>query len=99
MLLFKYIWLYFSNVKEIGFILQLFVCRIITEVGHNYSDVDYLGNSKEIMHKLADCSPCKYAHKVQAPTLLLLGEKDLRVPPPQSLDYYHILKKHGVTAK
>ncbi|XP_016665011.1 acylamino-acid-releasing enzyme-like [Acyrthosiphon pisum] len=49
--------------------------------------------------KLADCSPCKNVHKVQAPTLLLLGEKDLRVPPSQGLAYYHLLKKHGVTAR
>jgi len=49
--------------------------------------------------KLADCSPCKHVHKVQAPTLLLLGEKDLRVPASQGLAYYHLLKKHGVTAR
>jgi len=49
--------------------------------------------------KLADCSPCKNAHKVQAPTLLLLGKKDLRVPPSQGQAYYHLLKKHGVTAR
>lgn len=49
--------------------------------------------------KLADCSPFKNAHKVQAPTLILLGEKDLRVPPSHGLAYYHLLKKCGVTTK
>ncbi|XP_060833609.1 acylamino-acid-releasing enzyme-like isoform X2 [Rhopalosiphum padi] len=71
----------------------------ITEGGYNHSEVDSLANSKEVLMKLADCSPCKNVHKVQAPTLLLLGEKDLRVPPSQGLAYYHLLKKHGVTAR
>eukprot|EP00102_Acyrthosiphon_pisum_P011826 XP_008180714.1 PREDICTED: acylamino-acid-releasing enzyme-like [Acyrthosiphon pisum] len=71
----------------------------ITECGFNYSEVDSLSNSKDVLMKLADCSPCKNVHKVQAPTLLLLGEKDLRVPPSQGLAYYHLLKKHGVTAR
>ncbi|XP_022176208.1 acylamino-acid-releasing enzyme-like isoform X1 [Myzus persicae] len=71
----------------------------ITEAGYNFSEVDSLANSKEILMKLADCSPCKNVHKVQAPTLLLLGEKDLRVLPCLGLAYYHLLKKHGVTAR
>jgi len=61
--------------------------------------VDNLTNSKEALLKLAECSPIKHVHKVQAPTLLLLGEKDLRVPPSQGLAYFHHLKKHGVTSK
>ncbi|XP_025201669.1 acylamino-acid-releasing enzyme-like [Melanaphis sacchari] len=72
---------------------------VITEAGYNFSEVDSLANSEEILLKLADCSPCKNAHKVQAPTLLLLGEKDLRVPSSQGLAYYHLLKKHGVKAR
>jgi len=75
------------------------IFRDITEGGYNYSEVDSLANSKDILMKLADCSPCKNVHKVQAPTLLLLGEKDLRVPASQGLAYYHLLKKHGVTAR
>ncbi|XP_060834032.1 acylamino-acid-releasing enzyme-like isoform X2 [Rhopalosiphum padi] len=72
---------------------------VITEAGYNFSEVDNLVNSKDIVMKLADCSPCKNVHKVQAPTLLLLGEKDLRVHPCLGLAYYHLLKKHGVTAR
>ncbi|VVC32928.1 Peptidase S9, prolyl oligopeptidase, catalytic domain,Alpha/Beta hydrolase fold [Cinara cedri] len=71
----------------------------ITETGYNYSYSDVLANSKEVLMKLADCSPCKIADKVQAPTLLLLGDKDLRVPASQGLSYYHLLKEHGVTTK
>lgn len=78
---------------------SFFVYRVITEAGYNYPDVDNLTNSEELLIKLANCSPCKNAHKVQAPTLLLLGEKDLRVPPSQGLSYYHLLKKHNVTTK
>lgn len=61
--------------------------------------MDTLANSKDIMTKLADCSPIKHAHKVKAPTLLLIGEKDLRVPSSQGLSYYHLLKKYGVTTR
>ncbi|CAI6373921.1 unnamed protein product [Macrosiphum euphorbiae] len=71
----------------------------ITEAGYNYSDVDSLENSKDVLMKLADCSPCKNVHKVQAPTLLLLGEKDVRIHPCSSLAYYHLLKKNGVTSR
>lgn len=61
--------------------------------------MNVLANSEEVMLKLANCSPFKHAHKVQAPTLFLLGEKDLRVPPSQGLAYHYLLKKHGVITK
>lgn len=35
------------------------------------------------MERMAAMSPLQYASAVQAPTLVLLGEKDLRVPPEQ----------------
>lgn len=89
----------YSLCNDFCFILVYIVCRTITEIGFNYSDVEYLANFREIMYKLADRSPCANVHKVQAPTLLLLGEKDLRVPSSQGIEYYHLLKKHGVTAK
>jgi len=84
--------------KEKKNLLWLF-CRVITETGYNFSEVDNLVNSKEVLIKLADCSPFKHVHTVQAPTLLLLGEKDLRVLPCMGLTYYHLLKKNGVTAR
>lgn len=90
--------LYTTSFLKNSYLLS-FICRDIAEGGYNYSEVDSLANSKEVLMKLADCSPCKNVHKVQAPTLLLLGEKDLRVPPSQGLSYYHLLKKHGVTAR
>lgn len=74
-------------------------CRPIVEAGFSFSDVENLVNSKEVIMKLADCSPIKYINDVQAPTLLLLGNKDLRVPSSQGLAYYHLLRKNGVVAK
>jgi len=61
--------------------------------------VDNLTNSKDVLMKLSECSPIKHVQKVQAPTLLLLGEKDLRVPSSQGLAYFHHLKKNGVASK
>ena len=46
-----------------------------------------------------DCSPIKYVAQVKAPTLLLVGKVDRRVPPTQSIEYYRALKLHGKKAK
>lgn len=37
-------------------------------------------------------SPLKYVHNVTTPTLILVGEEDLRVPMPQSVELYRALK-------
>jgi dipeptidyl aminopeptidase/acylaminoacyl peptidase len=44
-------------------------------------------------------SPITYVNKVTTPTLVLHGEADERVPPSQGYEYYHALKRQGVTAK
>ena len=41
-------------------------------------------------------SPLKDIHKVKTPTLVLVGAKDVRVPPPQSVEMYRALKSHNV---
>jgi dipeptidyl aminopeptidase/acylaminoacyl peptidase len=41
-------------------------------------------------------SPLKDIYKVKTPTLVLVGEKDPRVPPPQSIELYRALKSNGV---
>jgi dipeptidyl aminopeptidase/acylaminoacyl peptidase len=41
-------------------------------------------------------SPLKYASNVKTPTIILVGEKDERVPPPQSVEMYRALKSNGV---
>ena len=41
-------------------------------------------------------SPLKYASNVTTPTIILVGERDERVPPPQSVEMYRALKSNGV---
>jgi len=41
-------------------------------------------------------SPLKDIWKVKTPTLILVGENDVRVPPPQSIELYGALKANGV---
>lgn len=41
-------------------------------------------------------SPLKYISNVTTPTLVLVGEEDLRVPMPQSVEMYRGLKANGV---
>jgi dipeptidyl aminopeptidase/acylaminoacyl peptidase len=43
-----------------------------------------------------DNSPLKDAWKVKTPTLFLVGERDVRVPMPQSVEMYRALKSNGV---
>ncbi len=41
-------------------------------------------------------SPLKDIYKAKTPTIILVGEKDVRVPPPQSVELYRALKSNGV---
>jgi dipeptidyl aminopeptidase/acylaminoacyl peptidase len=41
-------------------------------------------------------SPLKYAANVKTPTLFLVGQNDVRVPSPQSVEMYRALKSNGV---
>ena len=41
-------------------------------------------------------SPLKDIHKVTTPTLVLVGENDVRVPMPQSVELFRALKTNGV---
>ncbi len=43
-----------------------------------------------------DHSPLKDIYKAKTPTLVLVGENDVRVPPPQSVELYRALKSNGV---
>jgi dipeptidyl aminopeptidase/acylaminoacyl peptidase len=43
-----------------------------------------------------DQSPVKYAAKVKTPTIFLVGQNDVRVPPPQSVEMYRALQSNGV---
>lgn len=41
-------------------------------------------------------SPIFHAHKVKSPTLIMIGLKDLRVPPTQGMQFFKALKSRGV---
>jgi dipeptidyl aminopeptidase/acylaminoacyl peptidase len=43
-----------------------------------------------------DNSPLKDVWKVKTPTIFLVGEKDVRVPMPQSVEMYRALKSNGI---
>ena len=43
-----------------------------------------------------ESSPLKDIWKVKTPTIILVGEKDVRVPPPQSVELFRALRHNGV---
>ncbi len=43
-----------------------------------------------------DNSPLKDVWKVKTPTIFLVGEKDVRVPSPQSVEMYRALRSNGI---
>ncbi|EFA09948.1 acylamino-acid-releasing enzyme [Tribolium castaneum] len=67
------------------------------EVGFEYTQVGK--PSQDALLAMRKASPIEHAHNVKAPTMLQVGCKDLRVPPHQSLEYYHRLKANGVKIK
>jgi dipeptidyl aminopeptidase/acylaminoacyl peptidase len=44
----------------------------------------------------ARSSPINFIKRVKTPTLVLVGERDVECPPPQSREFYHALKTLGV---
>ncbi|XP_030750320.1 acylamino-acid-releasing enzyme-like [Sitophilus oryzae] len=66
-------------------------------VGESYSQVGE-PNTDHLL-KMRNATPIMHAHKVTAPTLLLIGSKDLRVPPSQSLEYYTRLKSNNIKVR
>ena len=44
-------------------------------------------------------SPISHVDRVRCPTLILVGLKDLRVPPSQGIQFYKALKARGVTTQ
>ena len=43
-----------------------------------------------------DNSPLKDVWKVKTPTIFLVGQNDVRVPSPQSVEMYRALKSNGI---
>jgi dipeptidyl aminopeptidase/acylaminoacyl peptidase len=46
-----------------------------------------------------DQSPLKYIANAKTPTLIFVGENDVRVPPPQSVELYRALKANGTPTR
>jgi dipeptidyl aminopeptidase/acylaminoacyl peptidase len=44
----------------------------------------------------AKSAPITYIRSVKTPTLVLVGERDGECPAPQSFEFWHALKTHGV---
>ena len=55
--------------------------------------------TQEELGKMAQMSPLSKIGSVKAPTLLLLGTQDRRVPMSQGQKYYELLKHRGVPTK
>jgi len=45
-----------------------------------------------------DCSAIYFIKKAKTPTFIYVGERDIEVPPTQSVEYWHALKDMGVPA-
>jgi len=63
-------------------------CVVESGAKTDQPEIDY-----ETMYRV---SPMSRAHLIKAPTLIMLGDSDRRVPPSQGLELYHKLKSLGV---
>ncbi|KAK9690781.1 hypothetical protein RND81_09G153400 [Saponaria officinalis] len=66
-----------------------------TEGKANFTDAPNM----EQLHVLYDKSPIAHVNKVKAPTLLLIGDQDLRVPPSNGVQFARALMERGVETK
>lgn len=49
--------------------------------------------------KMTASSPMYHVRNVKAPTLILLGKKDIRIPYLLGLSYHHALKELNIPTK
>ncbi|XP_072438743.1 acylamino-acid-releasing enzyme isoform X1 [Chiloscyllium punctatum] len=52
-----------------------------------------------LLETMLNRSPIIRASQVRSPMLIMLGEKDKRVPPTQGLEFYRALKSRGVSVR
>jgi acylaminoacyl-peptidase len=74
-----------------------FFCRTAVECGVPYTKLEEMNLTA--FEKMKKCSPINYVSSVVAPTLLLIGRKDRRVPSSQGIQYYYSLKANNVKTK
>ncbi|XP_067011010.1 acylamino-acid-releasing enzyme [Anabrus simplex] len=67
------------------------------EAGYLYNPTEEM--SAEAFEKMRKCSPINYIQHVVAPTLLLIGKKDARVPSTQGIHYYHNLRARNIKTR
>jgi len=70
---------------------------VMVECGFPYQ-ADIVPSGDQLI-KMAAASPSRWIDNVKADVLLLVGSKDLRVPPSQSIYYYKLLKARQVNVK
>jgi dipeptidyl aminopeptidase/acylaminoacyl peptidase len=63
---------------------------------HRYRAFEFEGAPWQSPGKWAGSSPFTYITRAITPTLILVGENDPRVPPPQAQQLYHALLFQGV---
>lgn len=62
------------------------------------SELDKMLNPQSLS-RMWESSPIRYVKQVKAPTLLLVGKVDRRVPPTQSIEYYRALQLSGIKTR
>ncbi|CAB3253916.1 unnamed protein product [Arctia plantaginis] len=67
------------------------------EAGYEFTEQGPV--SEEELVAMRRCSPLVHVHKVRAPTALMLGSVDKRVPHYQGLEYARRLKANGVATR
>nr|KAF6419877.1 acylaminoacyl-peptide hydrolase [Molossus molossus] len=72
-------------------------CRCVVEAGFPYSN-DCLPDFS-MWAEMLNKSPIKYTPQVKTPLLLMLGQKDRRVPFKQGIEYYRALKTRNVPVR
>lgn len=74
-------------------------CKIEVLGLGSYEWDDFIPPNADQLVKMYNASPVSHLPSITAPTLLLLGGKDLRVPLRQGVEFYHALKANLVTTK
>ena len=70
-----------------------------SDIGVTFGEVQWGGRRGEALEAYLEHSPITYAHRVEAPVLLMHGEDDLRCPIGQSEQFFVELKRLGKVAE